>query len=98
MKVIQYSLIMLALVATVGCQQETNVVAPPTPAPVVVTEQPETPNKQTSNVANACVIDVRSQEEWESGHLSQAVHIPHTEIAQRIAEVTDNKSAKLVLY
>lgn len=44
------------------------------------------------------IIDVRSNEEWESGHVAQAFHIPHTEIAQKIEEVASNKDAKIVLY
>ncbi len=44
------------------------------------------------------VIDVRSKEEWDTGHVEHASHIPHTEIAQRIAEATDDKSAKIVVY
>ena len=44
------------------------------------------------------VIDVRRQDEWDSGHVEQATHIPHTEIAERIAEVTEDKAAKIVLY
>ena len=52
----------------------------------------------SAEVSREFVIDVRSQEEWDSGHLSQAVLIPHTEISARIAEVTEDKSAKIVLY
>ncbi len=44
------------------------------------------------------IIDVRSDEEWDSGHLDAAIHIPHTEIAQKIEGVTSNKDAKIVLY
>ena len=44
------------------------------------------------------VIDVRSKEEWETGHVEQAHHIPHTEIADRISEVTENKDSKIVVY
>lgn len=44
------------------------------------------------------VIDVRSKEEWDAGHAEQAVHIPHTEIAQRISEVTDDKDARIIVY
>lgn len=44
------------------------------------------------------VIDVRSKEEWDSGHVESAAHIPHTEIADRISEVTTDKDAKIVLY
>ena len=44
------------------------------------------------------VIDVRSQSEWDTGHVDQAVHIPHTEISDRISEVTTDKDAKIVVY
>lgn len=43
-------------------------------------------------------IDVRSEREFESGHVDGAVNIPYTEIADRIAEVTEDKDARLYLY
>jgi len=43
-------------------------------------------------------IDVRSVDEYQSGHVSQAVHIPHTEIATRIEEVTRDKDAEIFVY
>lgn len=47
---------------------------------------------------NAIVIDVRSASEWDTGHVASAVNIPHTEIADRIGEVTDDKEANIVVY
>jgi phage shock protein E len=44
------------------------------------------------------VIDVRTQAEWDSGHVEQAIHIPHGEIANRINEVTSDKNAEIVVY
>ena len=44
------------------------------------------------------IIDVRSKEEWDAGHLDQAIFIPHEDISEMIAGVTEDKSAKLVLY
>lgn len=43
-------------------------------------------------------IDVRSAEEFAAGHLSGAIHIPYTEIAERIDEVTTDKDAPIYLY
>ena len=43
-------------------------------------------------------IDVRSQEEFDSGHLEEAILIPHDQIAARIAEVTQFKDAVIHLY
>ena len=43
-------------------------------------------------------IDVRSASEYADGHVDGAVNIPHTEIAQRIGEVTNDKEATIYLY
>ncbi len=43
-------------------------------------------------------IDVRSAEEYQQGHLPGAIHLPHTDIASRIHEVTQDKNAKIQLY
>lgn len=43
-------------------------------------------------------IDVRSEGEYQSGHVSQAVNIPYTEIAARIGEITEDKDAPIYLY
>ena len=43
-------------------------------------------------------IDVRSKVEFDSGHLQNALHIPHEEIGGKIAQLVPNKSAKINLY
>lgn len=63
------------------------------------TTVPESTDAEATNDASPVfVIDVRSKSEWDDGHVEQAVLIPHTEIADRITEVTDDKDAKIVLY
>ena len=47
---------------------------------------------------NAVLIDVRSAEEFSSGHLQGAVNIPHTEIAEKISGVAAAKNTPLYLY
>ncbi|MEO8268861.1 MAG: rhodanese-like domain-containing protein [Aureliella sp.] len=56
------------------------------------------PSTSVSEPEDVVIIDVRSNEEWESGHLAQAIHIPHAEIAQQIERVASDKDAKIVLY
>ncbi|MDC3256258.1 rhodanese-like domain-containing protein [bacterium] len=105
MKIMRYRelLLLMLVLAMFGCQ--------PSKPPVATTPDGTEPSKtQPANedIANQgdspaaaskeFLIDVRSQEEWDSGHLNDAVWIPHTEISERIAEVTQDKSAKLVLY
>lgn len=98
MKLVAYSLL-LTIAFAAGCQQNTTTaVAPPTPETVSVTDPEVTPEEPAEEAPKEFVIDVRSQEEWDTGHLSQAILIPHTDIAERISEVTEDKSAKLVLY
>ena len=95
MKFTFYATLVLSLAATLGCQKEdTAAVAPPVQEIEVTVEPEDAPEAAPEEF----VIDVRSQEEWDAGHLSQAILIPHTEISERIAEVTEDKSAKLVLY
>ena len=43
-------------------------------------------------------IDVRTQEEWDSGHLEEAIHVPHEQIVARIDQITSNKDATIHLY
>ncbi len=43
-------------------------------------------------------IDVRSPEEFAEDHIEGAIQITHTEIAERIAEVTTDKTATINVY
>lgn len=50
----------------------------------------------------ALVIDVRSREEWNGGHLSMAKHLPVDEVGRRLREVEQwaggEKSKAIVVY
>ena len=43
-------------------------------------------------------IDVRSQAEYDSGHVSGALLMPHTEIASMITAAVPDKNAEIHLY
>ena len=43
-------------------------------------------------------IDVRSAEEFNSGHLQNAVNIPHDQIIEGIKAVSSDKNASINLY
>jgi phage shock protein E len=60
-------------------------------------ESAATTNEPTT-IQGRIVIDVRSQAEWDGGHIDGAVHLPYDQIATRIAEVTTDKSAHIGLY
>ena len=46
----------------------------------------------------ALVVDVRSPEEYASGHLSGALNIPHDQISQRLSELGADRGREIVLY
>lgn len=83
---------------TIGCTADDPAPAPVTPPAAAEVEA--SPATSTTGEASddVIVIDVRTEKEWNSGHVERAMHIPHTEIAERIAEVTTNKDAKIVVY
>lgn len=46
----------------------------------------------------AIIIDVRSLEEWQKGHLSNAKHIEWTNLESKIGEVSNYKKQTILLY
>jgi phage shock protein E len=51
-----------------------------------------------SNLEEVIVIDVRSQAEWNTGHLLRATRMDWNTIADQILEVAPNKDIPIVLY
>lgn len=49
-------------------------------------------------VSSPLVIDVRTELEWQGGHLQGAVLIPHDRIEQGIGAVAPDKDKKIYLY
>ena len=46
----------------------------------------------------AVIIDVRSAEEFQTGHVKGAINIPHTAIADKIAAAIPDQTTPLKLY
>ena len=46
----------------------------------------------------ALIIDVRTSQEYSSGHIEGAINIPYTEIAKKIENYTNDKNQKILLY
>ena len=51
-----------------------------------------------SGYVYALMIDVRTQEEWDSGHIDGTTHIPLDTIADNIHNFTDSKDEEILLY
>ena len=51
-----------------------------------------------SDLSNAVIIDVRSESEWNEGHLSKAYRVDWDEIAGSIEEIVPDKNVQIILY
>jgi phage shock protein E len=47
---------------------------------------------------NPIVIDVRTQAEYDAGHIEGAILIPHDQIKDKIKEIVKNKNKAIALY
>ena len=64
------------------------------PGPAIANATANAQNELDATV----LIDVRSAEEYASGHLQGAVNIPHDRIVEEIGSVAPDKSARIILY
>ena len=46
---------------------------------------------------NAVIIDVRTQEEWDAGHIPGAIHIPLNEVKERLDEFKSYDGQPIVI-
>ncbi len=53
---------------------------------------------QAEDATNGIWIDVRTVAEYQQGHKSGAINIPHTAIGQRIQAITTDREATIHLY
>jgi rhodanese-related sulfurtransferase len=54
--------------------------------------------KEIIDSEDTVVLDVRTQDEYDSGHIEQAVLLPVTEIEKRAFDVLTNKDEKILVY
>ena len=51
-----------------------------------------------SYIQEGVLIDVRSKEEYDDGHIEGAIHIPHNIISEKIGSVVADKEKTINLY
>ena len=47
---------------------------------------------------NVIILDVRSQEDFDEGHIRNAILLPHTEIKEKAESSFPDKDAKILVY
>ena len=58
---------------------------------------PRTPETRLDALpADAVLLDVREQDEWDAGHAPGAVHLPMSELAERLDEVPDESTLYVI--
>ncbi len=70
-----------------------------TASKVEPSEKPESEKAVTQATSDKpIVIDVRSEAEYDTGHIEGALLIPHDQIADKIGEQVKDKKQKILLY
>ena len=87
------ALLPLALLAALGCSGEA---APPAPgAPAASPASPGSTDvaglKAALDAGDAVVVDVRTPDEWASGHVPGALHIPLDDLEGRLSELSAHR-------
>ena len=86
-------LLLLALLLA-GCAQDKNIEQ----EEVYVNITAEEAKKLMDTQEGYIILDVRTQEEFDAGHIPGAVLIPNTEIAQRAELELPDKNQMLLIY
>jgi phage shock protein E len=55
-------------------------------------------NLEITKVSNPILVDVRTDVEWNAGHLISAIHIPMQILLDEISSAASNKHQKIYLY
>ncbi len=82
-----------SLIALASCTAPRNEAAPPAASTANVEQA-----AWDAIAKGAVVVDVRTDEEFQQGHLPQALHIPFDELSARAAEIPGDKNQAIVLY
>jgi phage shock protein E len=68
----------------------------------LISEAKTAANTDSKNQKNELILDVRTQEEWDLGHVKGAVHIPISQVSKNIKKIqkmTKNKlKSKVIVY
>ena len=63
-----------------------------------IRQLPVTQAVQLANHQSAKFLDVREPKEFATGHIPDAVHIPLSQLAQRLSELDAYREAPLIVY
>lgn len=59
---------------------------------------PEEAKKIMDNEDNIIILDVRTQEEFDSGHIEGAILLPYDQISEKASEILPDKDQTILVY
>ena len=84
----------IAIFTITGCSVEQN----DTATPIVQKIDAEEAKKMMEASEDIIILDVRTEDEYNSGHIEGAILIPDNEISDKAEEVLSDKAATILVY
>lgn len=111
MKKLSYIITALLCVALTACQSNSSVGiigGADGPTSIIVTEKgekimyeqitAEEAKKIMDSGEDIIILDVREQDEFDEGHIENAILIPYTEIEGKVVEIIPDKDKQILVY
>ena len=99
MKKIYCVLIACLCIFLTACGNSTNTITSEQGEKVMYEQiTPQQAKELMDTYPNAIILDVRAQDEYDSGHIKNAVLIPHTEIEAQAAKKLPDKNQLILVY
>jgi phage shock protein E len=83
-----FGLLAIVLIAVTGCGQE----------PEVTSVNAATLSERLDSADAPVILDVRTLEEYSSGHVPGAINVPYDQVADRVEEFAAFRDADVVVY
>lgn len=90
MKRCMYIFLIIAIIVLIGCSKTND-----SGYNKISAQTGSTMLEENSKIV---LIDVRTKEEYDSGHIQGSILIPHDEIADKIKDVVPKKSTPIIVY
>lgn len=84
-------IILIIIVPAAGCSRQAGMAS-------YQTISSEEAKSMIDEMEDAVILDVRTREEFEQGHIEKAVLIPYTDIEDKIESIVPDKEATLLVY
>jgi len=89
-----FIMLLISTIALTGCNNSNNIDTKNAEYKKITAEEA----KAMIDSNDVIILDVRTQEEYDSGHIENAVLLPVTEISDKSKDILTDKDAKILVY